>query len=100
MGNVEIAENLRVYLDLPELVDGWITPQAIALKDGTVRYTEYFRAPGKGLILRSALESDHPESPQGLLRRFDAGERFIPDTENCHSSQASRDRDKSPSRRT
>lgn len=30
----QVAENLQVYLQRPELVDGWITPDAVALKDG------------------------------------------------------------------
>ncbi|MEX3555318.1 MAG: hypothetical protein VB131_01385 [Burkholderia gladioli] len=74
----QVAENLREYLQKPELVDGWITPDAVALKDGSVKYTKYFTTPNGGLILRSALESDQPESPEGLVRRFEAGERFIP----------------------
>ena len=72
----DIAEGLRPLLDTPELVDGWITSQAVALKDGTIRYTSYFSTVGGGLILREALEPSHPESPKGLERRFNAGERY------------------------
>ncbi|ABO60427.1 hypothetical protein Bcep1808_7552 (plasmid) [Burkholderia vietnamiensis G4] len=75
----QVAENLREYLQKPELVDGWITPDAVALKDGSVKYTQYFRTPNGGLLLRSALDPDESESPDGLVRRFEAGERFIPE---------------------
>lgn len=80
----EIAQNLQKYLDTPELVAGWITPQAVMLRDGTLAYTSYLQTGGGGLILRGALESDkdahhvHPESVAGLIARFDAGERFLP----------------------
>lgn len=74
-----VAESLRDYLKHPGLVDGWITPDAVALKDGSVKYTKYFRTPNGGLLLRSALEPHEAESPQGLVRRFESGERFLPD---------------------
>jgi len=74
----QVATNLRVYLEQPELVEGWITPQAVALRDGTIRHTQYFETPSGGLILRASLEADHPESEQGLVRRFRAGERYSP----------------------
>lgn len=75
----QVAENLREYLQKPDLVDGWITPDAVALKDGTVKYTKYFRTPNGGMLLRSALDPEENESPQGLVRRFEAGERFVPE---------------------
>jgi hypothetical protein len=84
----QVAENLRQYLNTPELVDGWITEKAVALKDGSVKYTQYLKTPGGGLILRSALEPDHPESPQGLVRRFEAGERLMPQTTKLPGPEA------------
>lgn len=71
-----IAVNLRPYLETPHLVDGWITPQALVLKDGNLLSTNYLKTAGGGLILREALESNHAESPHGLRRRFDTGERL------------------------
>lgn len=82
MKQTEIAANLRQYLQNPELVAGWVTPQAVMLKNGTLAYTKYFRTPNGGLILRSALGEEsgkpHKESIPGLFARFDAGERYIP----------------------
>lgn len=83
----QVAENLQVYLQRPELVDGWITPDAVALKDGSVMYTQYFKTPRGGLILRAALEPHEPESPQGLFHRFEAGERFVPEAMKLQSGQ-------------
>lgn len=84
MSQTEIADSLRKYLDTPELVAGWITPQAVMLNDGTLAYTKYFKTPGGGLILRDALDVEngeyHPESPLGLVGRFERGERFVPPT--------------------
>jgi len=51
------------------LVDFWITDEAAAMKDGTIAYTQYHDFGGGSLILREALDPDHPESPQGLVKR-------------------------------
>jgi hypothetical protein len=82
----EVAENLRTYLNTPELVEGWITPQALMLKNGALAATEYFKTPRGGYILRESLVNDepenygrpHPESTAGLIARFEAGERYVP----------------------
>lgn len=51
------------------LVDFWITDSAAAMKDGTIAFTQYHDFGGGSLILRSALEPSHPESPTGLAKR-------------------------------
>lgn len=76
MPREDVAPGLKPLLGTPELVDGWITSQAVALKDGSIRYTNYLNTGRGGLILRDALDPSHPESPQGLERRFLAGERY------------------------
>lgn len=84
----QIAERLREYLDKPEEVAGWITAQAVMLKDGRLLCTQYLRTENGSLILRDALKLDvddvlagekpHPESTDGLFVRFEAGERYKP----------------------
>ncbi len=68
-------------------VDAWVTDQALVLKNGhlvaSVNYI-YYSEHSKdvfGFICRECLADDHPESTAGLLARFKAGERFIPDVE-------------------
>lgn len=69
-----VSSPLRQYIDQPELVAGWVTNEAVVVLSGEMKCTEYFN----GALLRSALDTSHPESHEGLWRRFDAGERFIP----------------------
>ncbi len=53
------------------LVDFWITDSACQLINGEIAFSQYFKTGNGGLILRSALEDSHPESPKGLLKRAD-----------------------------
>lgn len=75
---MSVVSTLQQYLDQPDLVAGWVTDQAVVLKTGQMKATQYWAYGLQGAILRSALEPSHPESYDGLWRRFDAGERYAP----------------------
>jgi|GEM_PF-5271493 len=74
-GTVHFA--LQPYLDRPEVVDGWVTDQAVVLVDGTLKSTQYYQYGENGLVLRASLGPENKESEAGLLRRFASGERFL-----------------------
>jgi hypothetical protein len=76
--NGKVHHSLQRYLDQPEIVTGWVTDQAVVMKDGTMKVTSYLNYGHGGLVLRSALDPISPESTQGLWRRWECGERFLP----------------------
>lgn len=76
--NGKAHDSLQQYIDQPETVAGWVTDQAVVMKDGTMNVTSYLHYGHGGLVLRSALDPMSPESSEGLWRRWDSGERFIP----------------------
>lgn len=71
-------DSLQRYVDQPEMVAGWVTDQAVVLKDGTMKVTLYLNYGHGGVVLRGALHPASPESTQGLWRRWEGGERFTP----------------------
>ena len=51
-----------------ENIDFWITDQAVSLTNGSVSYTQYWRIPGGGSILRDAIDPGHEQSVPWLMR--------------------------------
>ncbi len=76
--NGKVHDSLQQHVDQSEEVSGWVTDQAVVMKDGTMKVTSYLHYGHGGLVLRSALDPRSPESSEGLWRRWDDGERFMP----------------------
>jgi len=70
--------NLLELLAHPELTECWITDRAaMAAEDGPLLASATVTK-GQDVLLRSSLLGDDPESHEGLLRRYAAGERYDP----------------------
>jgi len=82
--SVRVAPELSHYLAMPELVAGWVTPNAVVLKHNDLVFVSDFMRVGRLGVLytRHTYEAHEDyigtESESGMLARFKAGERYNP----------------------